>query len=46
MYLPKKAAAPQDDLLYFVAIERIRHCHYYIFLYDDVDLGFNLFSSQ
>ena len=34
------------NLLYFVAIERIRHYHYYIFLDDDVDLGFNSFSSQ
>ena len=34
------------NLLYFVAIERIRHYHYYIFLDDDVDLGFNAFSSQ
>lgn len=34
------------NLLYFVAIERIRHYHYYIFLDDDVDLGFNWFSSQ
>ena len=34
------------NLLYFVAIERIRHYHYYIFLDDDVELGFNPFSSQ
>ena len=34
------------NLLYFVAIERIRHYHYYIFLDDDVDLRFNSFSSQ
>jgi len=34
------------NLLYFVAIERIRHYHYYIFLDDDVDLGFNWFSPQ
>ena len=34
------------NLLYFVAVERIRHYHYYIFLDDDVDLGFNSFSSQ
>ena len=34
------------NLLYFVAIERIRHYHYYIFLDDDVDLEFNSFSSQ
>ena len=34
------------NLLYFVAIERIRHYHYYIFLDDDVDLGFNSYSSQ
>ena len=34
------------NLLYFVAIERIRHYHYYIFLDDDVDLGFNPYSSQ
>ena len=34
------------NLLYFVAIERIRHYHFYIFLDDDVDLGFNSFSSQ
>ena len=34
------------NLLYFVAIERIRHYHYYIFLDDDVDLGFNSFSSH
>ena len=34
------------NLLYFVAIERIRHYHYYIFLDDDVDLGFNSFSSE
>ena len=34
------------NLLYFVAIERIRHYHYYVFLDDDVDLGFNSFSSQ
>ena len=34
------------NLLYFVAIERIRHYHYYIFLDDDVDLGFNSFSSK
>jgi len=33
-------------LLYFVAIERIRHYHYYIFLDDDADLEFNSFSSQ
>jgi len=35
-----------QNLLYFVAIERIRHYHYYIFLDDDVHLGFNSFSSQ
>ena len=34
------------NLLYFVAIERIRHYHYYIFLDDDVELGFNSFSSK
>jgi len=34
------------NLLYFVAIERIRHYHYYVFLDDDVDLGLNSFSSQ
>ena len=34
------------NLLYFVAIERIRHYHYYIFLDDDIDLGFNSFSSE
>ena len=34
------------NLLYFVAIERIRHYHFFIFLDDDVDLGFNSFSSQ
>ena len=34
------------NLLYFVAIERLRHYHFYIFLDDDVDLGFNSFSSQ
>ena len=34
------------NLLYFVAIERIRHYHYYIFLDDDVDLRFSPFSSQ
>jgi len=34
------------NLLFFAAIERIRHYHYYIFLDDDVDLGFNSFSSQ
>ena len=34
------------NLLYFVAIERIRRYHYYIFLDGDVDLGFNSFSSQ
>ena len=34
------------NLLYFVAIERIRDYHYYIFLDDDVDLEFNSFSSQ
>ena len=34
------------NLLYFVAIERIRHYHYYIFLDDDVDLGFNSLSSN
>ena len=34
------------NLLYFVAMERIRHYHYYIFLDDDVDLGFNSFSSE
>ena len=33
-------------MLYFAAIERIRQYHYYIFLDDDVDLGFNSFSSQ
>ena len=32
--------------LYCAAIERISHYHYYIFLDDDVDLGFNSFSSQ
>ena len=34
------------NLLYFVAIERLRHYHFYIFLDDDVDLGFNSFSTQ
>jgi len=34
------------NLLYFVAIERLRHYHYYIFIDDDVDLGFNSFSSE
>ena len=34
------------NLLYFVAIERIRHYHYYIFSDDDLDLEFNSFSSQ
>ena len=34
------------NLFYFVAIERIRHYQYYIFLNDDVDLAFNSFSSQ
>jgi len=34
------------NLLYFVAIERIRHYHYYILLDDDADLEFNSFSSQ
>ena len=34
------------NLLYFVAIERIRHYHYYIFLDDDVELGFNSLSSK
>ena len=34
------------NLLYFVAIERIRHYHYYIFLDDDVELRFNSFSSK
>ena len=34
------------NLLYFVAIGRLHHYHYYIFLDDDVDLGFNSFSSQ
>ena len=34
------------NLLYFVAIERIRHYHYYIFVDDDVDLRFNSFRTQ
>ena len=34
------------NLLYFLAIERIRHYHYYIFLDDDVDLRLNSFSSK
>ena len=34
------------NLLYFVAKERTRDYHFYIFLDDDVDLGFNSLSSQ
>ena len=34
------------NLLYFAAIERIRHYHYYILLDDDVDLAYNSFSPQ
>ncbi|XP_078354580.1 uncharacterized protein LOC144639181 [Oculina patagonica] len=34
------------NILYFVARERMRSYHYYIFLDDDVDLGFNSFTPQ
>ncbi|KAL9950936.1 hypothetical protein ACROYT_G043509 [Oculina patagonica] len=34
------------NILYFVAKERMRSYHYYIFLDDDVDLGFNSFTPQ
>ena len=34
------------NILYFVARERMRAYHYYIFLDDDVDLGFKSFASQ
>ncbi|KAL9950946.1 hypothetical protein ACROYT_G043521 [Oculina patagonica] len=34
------------NILYFVARERMRSYHYYIFLDDDVDLGFNSLTSQ
>ncbi|KAL9950948.1 hypothetical protein ACROYT_G043523 [Oculina patagonica] len=34
------------NILYFVARERMRGYHYYIFLDDDVDLGFNSFTPR
>ena len=34
------------NILYFVARERMRGYHYYIFLDDDVDLTFNSFAPQ
>ena len=34
------------NLLYFVAKERIPRYHYYIFMDDDLDLRFNMYSSE
>ncbi|XP_078354595.1 uncharacterized protein LOC144639195 [Oculina patagonica] len=46
IFVPESTWTSGRNILYFVARERMRSYHYYIFLDDDVDLEFNSFTPQ
>ncbi|XP_078354583.1 uncharacterized protein LOC144639185 isoform X1 [Oculina patagonica] len=46
IFVPESTWTSGRNILYFAARTRIRSYHYYIFLDDDVDLGFNSFTPQ
>ena len=46
IFTPESTWTSGRNILYFVARERMRGYHYYIFLDDDVDFTFNSFAPQ